>query len=264
MRTFVTWLLVFLLGSVGIAPGATAVGIPAVDVGAGADRYSGSGGLILPGSLESGTRRDAACENCRWRLRDPCSADGGPCLAVTRGCAQLASLLRLLLSSDGGATWADRGLVCIPPAGPVTVAEVSTGLRREFERLVPELLPRAQPSSGVVTRIPVNFLSGHPRGLPASVHRILGQSVVLSPSVRWRWDFGDGAGLETAEPGAEYPAGSVRHAYRRSGSVVVRVRAQWSGTFRVDDLGPFPVAGTIDQAASIEVRVGEGRAVLVP
>jgi hypothetical protein len=245
---------------IGLGPAANAV-----DVGAGGDRYSGSSGVILPGGVDSGTRHEAAeCANCRWRLSDPCAADGGPCLAVTRGCAQLASLVRILLSSDGGATWSDRGLVCIPPSGPVTVNDVSAALHQEFERLIPALQPRYEPASGVVTRIPVNFITGQPRGLAPSAHSILGQSVVLRPSVRWSWDFGDGARQEASEPGAPYPAGVLRHAYRQSGSRVARVLTHWSGTFEVDGLGPFPVAGGIEQAASMEVLVGEGRAVLVP
>ncbi|MEY4137438.1 MAG: hypothetical protein RL205_1566 [Actinomycetota bacterium] len=237
----------------------------AVEVGAGADRYSGSGGLLLPGTVDSGTRHQAAeCAGCRWRLSDPCAADGGPCLAITRGCAQLASLLRIRLSSDGGSTWSDRGLVCIPPAGPITVADVAAGVRGEFERLVPELRPRLEPSAGVVTRIPVNFISGQPRGLPPSSHVILGQNVELRPAVRWSWDFGDGAEIGSSEPGEPYPAGTIRHAYRRAGVQVARVRAHWSGTFQVDGLGPFPVTGSIEQSAAMEVAVGEGRAVLVP
>ncbi len=240
-------------------------GAYAVDVGAGGDRYSGSSGLILPGGVDSGTRHQAAeCGNCRWRLSDPCAADGGPCLAVTRGCAQLASLLRILLSTDGGASWSDRGLVCIPPSGPVTVNDLSGALHQEFERLVPALQPRYEPSSGIVTRIPVNFISGQPQGLGSSIHRVLGQSVLLRPFVRWSWEFGDGAGQEAAEPGAPYPAGSIRHAYGQAGTKVAHVIAHWSGTFEVDGLGPFPVAGGIEQSARIELPVGEGRAVLVP
>ena len=237
----------------------------AVDVGAGGDRYSGSGGLLLPSGVDPGTRREASgCTSCRWRLSDPCAADGGPCLAITRGCAQLASLLRIRLSVDGGATWSDRGLVCIPPSGPVTVAGIAGELREVFARLVPPLSPSREPAAGVVTRIPVNFLSGQPRGLGPSEHRILGQSVVLRPSVRWTWDFGDGSTAETVDPGARYPAGPIRHAYRRAGDPVARVLAHWSGTFEFDGLGPFPVNGGIEQAARLEVSVGEGRAVLVP
>lgn len=237
----------------------------AVEVGAGGDRYSGSGGLLLPGGIDSGTRRDAAsCSDCRWRLSDPCSESGGPCLAVTRGCAQLAYLLRLRLSVDGGATWSDRGLVCIPPSGPVTVAQLANELQSRFTRLVPGLAPRQEPAQGVVTQIPVNFISGHPDGLGSSSHVVLGHAVVLHPSVQWSWEFGDGARLDTASPGHPYPRGSIRHAYRVAGVRQARVDAAWSGTFEVDGLGPFPVAGVIRQKASLTVPVGEGRAVLVP
>jgi len=247
------------------APTVEAAGIRTIDVGAGGDRYAGSGGLILPSGVDSNTRHDVAeCSDCRWRLSDPCSDDGGPCLAVTRGCAQLASLLRIGVSTDGGIHWSDRGLVCIPPSGPVTVASVSHDLTAEFQRVVPALVPEIEPRSGIVTRIPVNFISGQPRGLGPSSYRILGRTVLLSPSVRWSWDFGDGVKIETAEAGAPYPLGLIRHAYRQPRTAVARVHAHWSGSFEVDDLGPFPVAGSIDQVASIAVPVGEGRALLVP
>jgi hypothetical protein len=244
----------------GLAPS-----VAAVEVGAGGDRYAGSGGLVLPGGTDSGTRAEvASCTNCTWRLSDPCSADGGPCLAVTRGCSQMSYLLRLRVSSDGGASWSDRGLVCIPPAGPITVGDVSVELRREFERIVPALEPRAQPSRGIVTQIPVNFISGHPAGLAPSSHQILGRSVVLRPAVRWSWEFGDGATMEADSPGNVYPGGGLRHAYRRAGPHTARVQALWSGSFEVDGLGPFPVSGVIRQSASLVLSVGEGRAVLVP
>jgi len=237
----------------------------AVEVGAGGDRYTGTGGLVLPSGIDSGTRREAAeCSGCRWALSDPCSADGGPCLAVTRGCAQLAYLLRLRLSTDGGATWSDRGLMCIPPSGPITVSDVRSEVHRRFERLVPALEPRIQPAQGVVTQIPVNLISGHPAGLSPSIHQVLGRSVVLRPSVRWSWDFGDGAVAESDQPGSLYPTGTIRHPYRRAGAWVAVVRAHWAGTFEIDGLGPFPVGGGIHQSASVRVPVGEGRAVLVP
>jgi hypothetical protein len=144
------------------------------------------------------------------------------------------------------------------------VADVAVGLQRRFERLVPDLAPSHQPVRGVVTRIPVNFISGHPSGLASSHHDVLGHPVVLHPTVRWTWDFGDGARLETDSPGAAYPSGVIRHVYRTSGSRMARVEATWSGTFEVDGLGPYPVTGVIRQSAAREVLVGEGRAVLVP
>jgi len=176
----------------------------------------------------------------------------------------MSFLLRLRVSTDGGASWSDRGLVCIPPAGPITVGDISWGLRREFERIVPALMPRVQPSHGIVTQIPVNFISGHPEGLVPSSHQILGRSVVLSPAVRWSWEFGDGATMEADNPGKVYPEGALRHSYRRAGAYTAGVQALWSGSFEVDGLGPFPVSGVIRQSASLVVSVGEGRAVLVP
>lgn len=257
--------LVSLLLLVSLPSGPARASVPAVEVGAGGDRYSGTGGLLLPGGSDTTTRHEAAhCVDCRWRLSDPCSASGGPCLALTRGCAQLAFLLRVHLSTDGGAHWSDGGLVCIPPSGPLTVAALAGEVAQAFERIVPGLHPRAQPATGVVTQIPTNFISGHPAGLAPSDHRLLGQSVRLYPQVRWYWDFGDGARLEAGNPGEPYPSGAIRHVYRHAGLRQVQVSADWSGQFEVDGLGPFPVSGAIHQEASLALSVGEGRAVLVP
>lgn len=257
--------LVLLILGPALSAGTASAAVPTVAVGAGGDRYTGSGGLLLPPGTDTGTRREAAsCGDCNWRLSDPCSASGGPCLALTRGCAQLAFLLRVYLSTDRGRTWSDRGLVCIPPEGPLTVAALAGEVSRAFERIVPDLNPRAQPAKGVVTQIPVNFISGHPAGLAPSDHRLLGQRVRLFPSVRWTWEFGDGGRIQALSPGQEHPEGAIRHSYRQSGIRVVQVRAEWRGHFEIDGLGPFPVSGAILQAAVLEVSVGEGRAVLVP
>ena len=234
------------------------------------DRFVGSGGLVLPGTVGHETRqRVATCVGCRWRLADPCasSADDGAhaaCLSVTRGCARAAQLLRVWLSEDGGATWRDLGLVCIPPGGPVTIAQVGSSVAEEFERAIPETGLTYQPRRGVLPYLPVIFHSTQPSALPPSNHVINGVRVVLYPRPSWTWDFGDGASLRTSVPGSTYPDLAVSHTYSRGGRMQVRVTTSWNATYMIDDLGPFQVSLPVTQTATATLPVGQARAVLVP
>lgn len=229
------------------------------------DRYVGSGGLILPGSIEQATRvRVASCEGCRWRMTDPCSVDGGACDSVTRGCAAGRQLLRAWISRDAGRTWEELGLVCIPPSGPVTVGDVGKEVRDEFEQALPSSSLRYQPGRGVLPYLPVVFHSGQPAGIAPIEVEVAGYRVVVTPVPRWTWDFGDGATKTTLIPGSTYPDLTVSHAYRSGGQRRVQVTTTWTATVTVDGMGPFEVNGPITQQASAVVRVGQARAVLVP
>jgi hypothetical protein len=230
-----------------------------------ADRYTGSGGLVLPGSIDRETRvRVAACPDCRWRMTDPCSVDGEACRSVTRGCAAGRALLRAWISRDSGRTWEEIGLVCVPPSGPATVGSISREAFDEFERGLPASTLRYQPSRGVLPYLPVVFHSGQPAGVPPIEVEVSGYRVVVSPVPHWHWDFGDGTVRSTMVPGSTYPDLTVSHAYRVGGAHRVQVTTTWTATVMIDGMGPFEVRGPITQQASAMVRVGQARAVLVP
>lgn len=229
------------------------------------DRYIGTGGLVLPGSVDDDTRvRVAGCRDCRWRLDDPCAEEASACMSVVRGCPRGQRLLRAWISEDRGATWVDLGVVCIPPEGVVTVAQVDEVLRDQFEAQLPPTTIRFQPSTGVLPYLPVIFQSGQPQHLPPIVSTIADRVVVLHPVAQWSWRFGDGAGLTTSHPGAPYPDFSVSHTYGRDGRFPVELTTTWTATFTIDDLGPFTVSHVITQEERTSVSVGQGRAVLVP
>jgi hypothetical protein len=235
-----------------------------------ADRFRGSGGLVLPGTMAHETRQQVArCADCKWRLADPCAASGdagerAACMSVTRGCARSAQLLRVWFSQDDGATWRDLGLVCIPPGGPVTVGTIASAVSEEFERVVPAIGLGYQPSRGVLPYLPVVFHSAQPSALPPSGHIISGVEVTLYPRPTWTWDFGDGSFLTTSIPGSTYPDLTVSHTYARGGRLRVRVTTTWNASYMIGDLGPFQVAMPVTQTASAIVPVGQARAVLVP
>lgn len=229
------------------------------------DRYVGSGGLVLPGTVDEDTRvRVAGCRDCRWRLDDPCAEDASACMSVVRGCPQGQRLLRAWVSEDRGTTWVDLGVVCIPPAGLVTVAHVEEVIQDQFEAQLPPTTIRFQPSTGVLPYLPVIFQSGQPKQLAPVVSTIADRVVVLHPVATWSWRFGDGTGLSTDHPGAPYPDFSVAHTYGRDGRFSVDLTTTWRATFTIDDLGPFTVSHVITQEERTHVWVGQGRAVLVP
>ena len=235
------------------------------------DRFTGSGGVVLPkGGGHAARVRAAECSGCRWRMSDPCAHMTNPgeqaaCLTISYECAPDGSrLLRAFLSNDDGATWEYLGLFCIPPSGPVTVANVEERLQDEFERRVPGASITVQPPRGALPHLPVIFDSGQPAVLEPSAHTISGMRVELAPRASWLWDFGDGGRLATGRPGSRYPDLGVSHTFQRDGAHRVTVRTTWRASYVVDGLGPFDVPEPITQDAQVTVPVGQGRAVLVP
>lgn len=261
----------------GTQPGGPAVAVPAVptaDVHGDdeRDRYVGTGGLLLPASVDSTTRTTvAACADCGWRLTSPCvlsplghAFDGqSPCMSVVRGCAAGDQLLRSWFHG-GGQAWREIGLVCISASGPLTVSEVGRATRERFEQDLPALAPTSQPHAGIVAQVPVVFATGQVAGGSRHSYRVMGTDVALTAVPSWVWDFGDGAALQTDMPGGRFPLTSVTHPYRRAGTYAVGVTTRWLATFTVGGLGPFRVDEAITQARQFAVVVGEGRAVLAP
>lgn len=235
------------------------------------DAYLGTGGLILPTTVDPETRREVAtCPGCRWRLSTPCEVpgagtafDGQPtCLSVVRGCRG-GRLLRPWFQGQGQ-PWRALDLVCVGPGGPVTVAEVGRAVRAGFEQGIPELRPGFQPAQGILTQVPVVFDSGQQAGARTWQFDVLDRDVTLSATPLWSWQFGDGAGRDTSDPGGRYPHLGVAHVYRRAGDYRVACTTTWEATFVVDGLGPFRVIEPVIQREVRRIAVGEGRALLVP
>lgn len=235
------------------------------------DVYVGTGGLLLPGSVDDRTRREVAgCSGCTWRLTTPCvesprghafdSAGPTPCASVVRGCPG-GRLLRSWFS-DGGA-WRETGLICLTDDRPVTVARLGSVVTARLEEGLPRLRPTTDPAQGLLTQLPMVVVTGQ-RASEQWTMPLLGREVVVQAAATWTWDFGDGARLTTTDPGTHFPDGSLGHTYRRSGAFLVTCTSKWTATFTVDGLGPFPVPGVLTQRSHIPVAVGEGRALLVP
>lgn len=238
----------------------------AVDVGAddGTDRFVGS--ATVPGSPAGGHPGGSACADCVWMLADPCSSQFNAlgCGTVTDGCPTGGEQRRQWLSVDGGLTWEDRGLRCVDSRRQQALDPGSPALHEAFARSLPAVHVGVQPVVGVLPQVPTLFDSGQPAAVAASMHEVAGSRIELRPVARWHWDFGDGGALDTSSPGSAYPDLTVAHTYRLSGAYRVRVVTTWTATYLVDGSGPYAVDGEVHQEAERTIRVGQGRAVLLP
>ena len=243
--------------------------VAAVDVGSddANDQFVGSGSSGSSHAGGSGGSGSAhACRDCLWMLADPCSSEFNSigCGTVTEGCPSGQEQRRQWYSTDGGFTWADRGLTCVGGQGAGSVDAGSQALQDVFARTVPPAHIQVQPEKGVLPQVPTIFSSGQPDDLEPSAHQVAGSRVVLRPRASWHWDFGDGAVLDTSVAASRYPDLRVSHVYRRSGRFTVRLTITWTASYTVDGQGPYGVDGVVTQGAAKSIQVGQGRAVLLP
>jgi len=234
------------------------------------DAYVGTGGLIMPATVDDATRRTVAgCHDCQWRLESPCaSADLGnafdgqqTCSSVVRGCPR-GELRRSWFRSEAG-QWRDIGLICLR-SQIATVASVGNEVRDVLSDRVPALTLANLPNRGVLTQIPTIFETGQPSDA-FRARMLFGRRMVsVAAHARWTWDFGDGSTTVSTDAGDLARRQGAMHAYRASGRFGVTCRADWTAEFEVDGLGPFPVLEPVVQEAQMTVNVGEGRALLTP
>jgi len=258
-------LVVAVMLAVAHASGAQAVDIHGNDV---QDSYTGVGGLVLPSSADTQSRREAvSCEDCSWIVSDACDTPYGVaflhCQSAVLHCPPDSHERRAWMRHGDG-QWYDHGLLCVTAGGPPTLASVGHQARGAFVQRLPPLLPSLQPARGVVTQLPVLFDSGQPTGVTAIDVRLAGVNVHLEARSHWTWTFGDGASSFSTTGGSHWPDLSVSHVFRRAGRQVVRVKTQWAAEYWLDGLGPFPVPDEVSQEAVVAVWVGEGRAALAP
>ncbi|MBI1351485.1 MAG: hypothetical protein GC156_10235 [Actinomycetales bacterium] len=234
-----------------------------------ADEYVGTGGLILPGSVDASVRREvSSCLGCEWRVTSPCARSdlGAPldraCAGVVRGCPG-GSLRRTWFRAADG-PWRETGLVCLRQGGLLTVRDARAAVLERLSRAVPALRPAAAPPRGVLPQLPTYFDTGMPRGEQVFTFMVAGHALAVHAQPRWSWTFGDGASMRTDDPGGSFPWGTVTHVYRVAGTFEVVCATMWTAEFWSDGLGPFPVPEGIRQEAAFPVVVGEGRAALVP
>lgn len=235
------------------------------------DLYTGTGGLVIPARHWQGgdaaRAGAAACGDCQWRVSVLCTkADlaAGRCRSLSLGCPVGTVAVRVWLSRAGG-PWEVVGETCQGDQPPRTVSEVGTAVRDRAVALLPPLRAAVQPAAGALVGLPAVFRTGQPAaGLRGADLSVLGLDVRLGSRVTWQWDYGDGAGELTAQPGGAWPDLSVSHTYRRAGTWPATVLAVWRAQYTVEGLGPFVVPGpALAQSARVDVVVRAARARLV-
>ena len=240
-----------------------------------AERYVGSGAVVLPGSVERETREYAStCVGCRWKVTAPCLTDDGHgdagCRGTILGCPQGREISRAWVARPGG-DFEPVGLFC-PSDGEVTsVAEAGQQVHGGFERRIPELAVSCAPPRGVVVGIPVHCRSHQSTAFVSWTDSVAGYTVETTARATWEWTFRQRAsngGDEVhwhhtaGEPGSTYPGPGVRQSFTKPGMHQVQVVARWRGWFTVDGLGPFPIHPDLEQRAAVSVPTGSALGVL--
>jgi hypothetical protein len=99
-------------------------------------------------------------------------------------------------------------------------------------------LAKALPTGGVayqpgfepLVKVPVIFWSDIPKTFNQKFS-IVGEMVDVTLHPSFTWSFGDGSIMNTTDPGAAYPNGSIQHTYLKPGTYLVTVLATWGGTW---------------------------------
>ena len=263
---------VVMVGAVGSGGGVHAVDVVGDQE---AERYVGSGAVVLPGSVERETREYAStCVGCRWKVTAPCLSDDGHgdagCRGTILGCPQGREISRAWVARPGR-DFEPVGLFC-PSDGAVTsVADAGQQVSGGFERRIPALTVSCAPPRGVVVGIPVHCHSQQTTAYVSWTDFVAGYTVETSARATWEWTFRQRTANGTAaadwhhisgEPGSAYPGPGVRQSFTKPGMHQVQVVARWRGWFTVDGLGPFPIHPDLEQRAAVSVPTGSALGVL--
>lgn len=223
-------------------------------------RYEGNGGLILPPSVNNGTRNEVIrCRGCGWKLTAACVP--GPdnyCDAGIRGCPGLIDHMRVWFQPPGG-EWKEVDRICLTNYAVTTITDLENGIADNFARYVPEQVARCWPTRGAVTNLPLVCQSGQSQSEVNWNISIAGFNVSITTQPSWAWDF-DGSILFTRKPGGPYPITEISHTFSSVGLKAINVTTRWNGNFRVDSLESIAIERDLFQSTSINVTVGQATA----
>lgn len=223
-------------------------------------RYEGSGGLILPPSVDTATRNEVMrCRGCGWKLTAACVP--GPdqyCDAAIRGCPGLIDHVRVWFRPEGG-DWREVDRICLTHYEVITVTDFDRRIAENFTRYVPEQAVRCWPAQGAVTRLPLICESGQSAKQVRWSVPIAGFTVVIKAAPSWRWDF-VGRVLYTGQSGGPYPETAISHTFTTSGLKEIDVTTRWSAEFTVDALEPVVIERDLLQRTTFGVAIGQAKA----
>ena len=227
------------------------------------DAFVGTGSLLLPPQIATDWREvAAACPGCTWRSVIQCEmTSAGACRGPARLCGPDGYWLRIFLTRPDGVE-VNLGAACFGSGGPVSRATAETLLRERVVALVPPLQAWRQPAGAALPHLPVVFGVTQSEEPVVASFELVGLPIELTARPRWAWDFGSDS-LVTASAGRAWPHATIEHDYRQSGVARADVTALWNATYVVAGVGPLSIDEPVTQQASVDVLVGQGRAVLV-
>lgn len=240
-----------------------------------------SGILITPkGNVaEQLSVRNAGCANCHWLVSTVCvdatgkaGPDGSHCFGQTVGCPNVDRRYIVAFSPSQGAALRPVDSYCWGPNGNGATTAVDLGMNaRKYAdqvQVTPPTLRSWPPGGATLVNLPTYFSAQAPQ---SAAKDFGGQGYTMRLQVgaaQYTWSFGDGASLETTDPGSAPPDGSVRHAYLAAGQQAVTASVAYGATFTVvtpfGSIGPTPVAGGPVRTvpARMDLRVQEAYASL--
>jgi hypothetical protein len=221
------------------------------------DLFVGSGSLLLPPGISyTGRSAAASCPGCRWRAVQTCDpTTPTACRGVARLCPHDALWLKIYMAWPGG-DWQTIGSDCFTSAGPVSRERAEHEFRQRVVESVPELRPTMRPPEGILVHLPVHVDSGQQAGPHRWNWQIVGLTIQVEAVPTWWWRSGAIDLGPKSVPQASF-------VYRSSGRWLLEVATTWAARYWVDGLGPLIVKDQVHQGSTIDVSVGEGRAVLV-
>ena len=109
-------------------------------------------------------------------------------------------------------------------------AVAATSIADRLTKLLPTGGVAYQPAFEPLVHVPVVFWCDLPK-IFSTRFNIVGEVVDVTLRPSFSWSFGDGSVMQSTDPGAPYPNGSIQHAYLKEGTYLVTMLATWGGTW---------------------------------
>jgi hypothetical protein len=109
-------------------------------------------------------------------------------------------------------------------------ATAATSIADRLTKLLPTGGVAYQPAFEPLVHVPVVFWCDLPK-IFSTRFNIVGEVVDVTLRPSFSWSFGDGTVMQSTDPGAPYPNGSIQHAYLKEGTYLVTMLATWGGTW---------------------------------
>jgi hypothetical protein len=109
-------------------------------------------------------------------------------------------------------------------------ATTSTSIADRLTKILPTGGVAYQPAFEPLVHVPVVFWCDLPK-IFSTRFNIVGEVVDVTLRPSFSWSFGDGSVMQSTDPGAPYPNGSISHAYLKEGTYLVTLLATWGGTW---------------------------------